>query len=421
MSNKINAIRGMNDCLPKDSHLWLSLEKTIFDVFVAYGFKNIRTPVVEKTDIFCRAIGQATDIVEKEMYTWVDLNGDLLSLRPENTAGIVRSMIEHNLVREGIQKVFYQGVMFRRERPQKGRYRQFHQIGVEVFGLDNAKIDVELVAITRSLWKNLGLKNVILEINTLGSTQARLNYISILVDYFTQHKSQLDEDSTRRLETNPLRILDSKNEDLRPLIEAAPKLIDYIDEESTKHFDKFKAYLKCMNIPYVINTRLVRGLDYYNRTVFEWITTDLGTQGTICAGGRYDGLVEKMGGKPCPAVGFAIGLERLILLMQEQGLSIVDNVPSAYIVALGDETQKESLQIAEQLHQALPRLILYNDITMGSFKSQFKKADKANADFAIILGKEELNNNQVAIKPLKGQGRQQTMSIENAINYLKEY
>jgi histidyl-tRNA synthetase len=205
------------------------------------------------------------------------------------------------------------------------------------------------------------------------------------------------------------------------LIEAAPKLIDYIDEESTKHFDKFKAYLKCMNIPYVINTRLVRGLDYYNRTVFEWITTDLGTQGTICAGGRYDGLVEKMGGKPCPAVGFAIGLERLILLMQEQGLSIVDNVPSAYIVALGDETQKESLQIAEQLHQALPRLILYNDITMGSFKSQFKKADKANADFAIILGKEELNNNQVAIKPLKGQGRQQTMSIENAINYLKEY
>jgi histidyl-tRNA synthetase len=306
-------------------------------LFVSYGFKNIRTPVVEKTDTFHRAIGKATDIVEKEMYTWADSNGDLLSLRPENTAGVVRAMIEHNLPREGIQKVFYQGAMFRHERPQKGRYRQFHQVGAEVFGVDNAKIDAELIAMTQTLWQNLGLKNITLEINTLGSAAARANYRILLVDYFTQHKNQLDEDSTRRLETNPLRILDSKNEDLRNLIEAAPKLIDHLDEASAKHFEEFKAYLDCLNITYMINTRLVRGLDYYNRTVFEWTTTDLGAQGTICAGGRYDGLVEQMGGKPCPAVGFALGLERLILLLQEQGLSIGTPPLSIYMVSLGDK------------------------------------------------------------------------------------
>ncbi len=421
MSEKINAIRGMNDCLPKDSGLWLSLEKIIFDTFIAYGFKNIRTPVVEKTDTFCRAIGQATDIVEKEMYTWTDSSGDLLSLRPENTAGVVRAMIEHNLPREGIQKVFYQGAMFRHERPQKGRYRQFHQIGAEVFGADDAKTDAELIAITHALWQRLGLKNVTLEINTLGSSEARANYRKVLVDYFTQHKEKLDEDSTRRLTTNPLRILDSKNPDFQALIEAAPKLMNHLDEASAKHFEQFKAYLECMDIPYVINTRLVRGLDYYNRTVFEWTTQDLGAQGTICAGGRYDGLVEQMGGKACPAVGFALGLERLILLLQAQNLSISDTATSAYIVALGEAAQLKSLQIAEQLHKALPALILYNDITMGSFKSQFKKADKADADFAIILGEEELNNNQVAIKPLKGQGEQQTMSLEELITYLEGY
>jgi len=420
MSNKINAIRGMNDILPKDSTLWLSLEKTIIDLFMSYGFKNIRTPVVEKTDTFHRAIGQATDIVEKEMYTWADSNGDLLSLRPENTAGVVRAMIEHNLPREGIQKVFYQGAMFRHERPQKGRYRQFHQIGAEVFGVDNAKIDAELIAMTHTLWQNLGLKKVTLEINTLGSAEARVNYRTLLVDYFTQHKNQLDEDSTRRLKTNPLRILDSKNEDLRGLIEAAPKLMDHLDEASAKHFESFKTYLDCLNITYKINTRLVRGLDYYNRTVFEWTTTDLGAQGTICAGGRYDGLVEQMGGKPCPAIGFALGVERLILLLQAQGLTIGTPPLSIYMVALGDKAQLKSLQIAEQLRQALPEIILYNDISLGSFKSQFKKADKAGADFAIILGEEELNNNEVAIKPLKNQGEQQQMSLEDAIQYFKK-
>jgi histidyl-tRNA synthetase len=419
MSNKIQAIRGMNDLLPKDSALWLSLEETIFNLFISYGFKNIRTPIVEKTDTFCRAIGEATDIVEKEMYSWKESNGESLSLRPEGTAGCVRMMIEHNLPREGIQKVFYQGAMFRHERPQKGRYRQFHQVGVEVFGADTAKIDAELMAMTHSLWQNLGLKNLTLEINTLGSAEARANYRSVLVDYFTQYKDQLDEDSTRRLSSNPLRILDSKNKDMQSLINAAPKLMDHLDEDSSKHFDEFKAYLQCLDIPYIINTRLVRGLDYYNRTVFEWTTTDLGAQGTICAGGRYDGLVEKMGGKSTPAVGFALGLERLVLLLEAQDIALGKSPLSIYLVALGDNAQIKSMQIANQLHHALPKAILYNDITLGSFKAQFKKADKANADYALILGEEEIQNNQIAIKPLKGQGEQQTMSLEEAIQYFK--
>ncbi len=409
MSNKIQAIRGMNDLLPKDSVLWLSLEKTIFDLFISYGFKNIRTPIVEKTDTFCRAIGEATDIVEKEMYSWKESSGESLSLRPEGTAGCVRAMIEHNLPREGIQKVFYQGAMFRHERPQKGRYRQFHQVGVEVFGANTAKIDAELMAMTHSLWQSLGLKNLTLEINTLGSTEARANYRSVLVNYFTQYKDQLDEDSTRRLSSNPLRILDSKNKDMQSLI----------DEESSKHFDEFKAYLQCLDIPYVINTRLVRGLDYYNRTVFEWTTTDLGAQGTICAGGRYDGLVEKMGGKSTSAVGFALGLERLVLLLEAQDITLGKSPLSIYLVVLGENAQLKSMQIAAQLHHALPKAILYNDITLGSFKAQFKKADKANADYALILGEEEVQNNQIAIKPLKDQGEQQAMSLEDAIQYFK--
>lgn len=420
MPEKIQAIRGMNDLLPKDSALWLALEKTIFEVFIAHGFKWIRTPVVEKTDTFCRAIGAATDIVEKEMYSWKESNGESLSLRPEGTAGCVRAMIEHNLPREGIQKVAYQGAMFRHERPQKGRYRQFHQAGVEVFGADNAKTDAELIAMTHALWQNLGLKNLTLEINTLGSAAARANYRLVLIDYFNQHKNQLDADSIRRLSVNPLRILDSKNKDLQPLIKAAPQLMDYLDESSSQHFDEFKRYLDCLDIPYQINTRLVRGLDYYNRTVFEWTTTDLGAQGTVCAGGRYDGLVEKMGGKPTPAVGFALGLERLMLLLDAQKITLGKSPLSLYLVALGDKAQLKSMQISAQLRRALPKAILYNDLTLGSFKSQFKKADKAQADFALILGEEEINQHQISIKPLKGQGPQQTMSLDAAIQYFKK-
>ena len=421
MSKKIQAIRGMNDLLPKDSDLWVFVERTIADLFISYGYKNIRTPVVEKTDTFCRAIGQATDIVEKEMYSWHETNGDSLSLRPEGTAGCVRMMIEHNLPREGIQKVFYQGAMFRHERPQKGRYRQFHQVGLEVFGAPNAKVDAELMMITHSLWQKLGLKNVTLEINTLGSSEARESYREILVEYFSAHKDQLDEDSLRRLETNPLRILDSKNKDMQALINNAPKLMEHLDEESAQHFDQFKDYLDILNIDFVINTRLVRGLDYYNRSVFEWTTTDLGAQGTICAGGRYDGLVEKMGGKPTPAVGLAIGLERLILLLEEQKIAITNQQLAIYIITPNEQAQLKSMQIANTLHEAIAGAIIYNDITLGSFKSQFKKADKADADFALILGEEELNNNQVSIKPLKSQEQQQTLSLDEAIKYFKDY
>ncbi len=420
MSKKIQAIRGMNDLLPKDSELWLKVERIIIDLFTSYGYKNIRTPIVEKTETFCRAIGEATDIVEKEMYSWKESNGESLSLRPEGTASVVRSMIEHNLPREGIQKVFYQGAMFRHERPQKGRYRQFHQVGVEVFGAEDAKIDAELMMMTNSLWKKLGLKNVVLEINTLGSQEARASYREILVEYFNKYKDQLDEDSLRRLSSNPLRILDSKNKDMQSLINSAPKLIEHLDDASAEHFQQFKNYLEHLDIKYKINTRLVRGLDYYNRTVFEWTTTDLGSQGTICAGGRYDSLVEKMGGKPTTAVGFALGLERLMLLLEEQNSIATKSNISIYIVALGAKAQIKSMQIASSLHDALPDAILYNDITLGSFKSQFKKADKANANYALIIGEEELNNNQVSIKPLRAQGSQQSMDLDSAINYFKD-
>ena len=421
MSKKIQAIRGMNDLLPKDSNLWAFVERHMSDLFVSYGYKNIRTPVVEKTDTFCRAIGQATDIVEKEMYSWKESNGDSLSLRPEGTAGCVRMMIEHNLPREGIQKVFYQGAMFRHERPQKGRYRQFHQAGLEVFGAPDAKVDAELMMITHSLWQKLGLKNITLEINTLGSSEARASYRDILIDYFSSHKDQLDEDSLRRLETNPLRILDSKNPAMQDLINNAPKLMAHLDEESAQHFEQFKAYLNALNIDFVINTRLVRGLDYYNRSVFEWTTTDLGAQGTICAGGRYDGLVEKMGGKPTPAVGLAIGLERLILLLEAQEVTTQQQQLAIYIITPDKEAQLKSMQMASTLHQALTNVIIYNDITMGSLKSQFKKADKAGADFALILGEEELNNNQVSVKPLKSQEQQLTLSLDEAIKYFEDH
>lgn len=397
------------------------VERHMSDLFASYGYKNIRTPVVEKTDTFCRAIGQATDIVEKEMYSWKESNGDSLSLRPEGTAGCVRMMIEHNLPREGIQKVFYQGAMFRHERPQKGRYRQFHQAGLEVFGAPDAKVDAELMMITHSLWQKLGLKNITLEINTLGSSEARASYRDILIDYFSSRKDQLDEDSLRRLETNPLRILDSKNPTMQDLINNAPKLMAHLDEESAQHFEQFKAYLNALNIDFVINTRLVRGLDYYNRSVFEWTTTDLGAQGTICAGGRYDSLVEKMGGKPTPAVGLAIGLERLILLLEAQEVTTQQQQLAIYIITPDKEAQLKSMQIASTLHQALANVTIYNDITMGSLKSQFKKADKAGADFALILGEEELNNDQVSIKPLKSQEQQLTLSLDEAIKYFKDH
>ncbi|MDP6104156.1 MAG: histidine--tRNA ligase [Gammaproteobacteria bacterium] len=419
MSKNIQAIRGMNDLLPADSDLWLFVEKVMSDLFTSYGYKYISTPIVEKSETFCRAIGEATDIVEKEMYTWKEQSGDSLSLRPEGTAGCVRSMIEHNLPREGIQKVFYRGPMFRHERPQKGRYRQFHQIGVEVFGANGPKIDAELMSMTNSLWHKLGLKDVTLNINTLGSSESRLKYKEILRDYFLDCKDSLDADSIRRLEKNPLRILDSKNIEMQSIIENAPKLMDNLDDESRKHYNDFINYLECLNIPFQVDTKLVRGLDYYNRTVFEWTTNELGSQGAICAGGRYDSLVELMGGKPTPGVGFAIGIERIVLLLQKLDLLIPEPL-SIYIMPLADDAQIKSMQIADDLHAAFPEAILYNDISHGNIKNQFKRANKANAGYALILGNDEISNNQVSIKPLKGQGEQITVSIEKMINYFKE-
>ena len=419
MSNKIQAIRGMNDLLPADSTLWSSLDETISNLLISYGYKYCRTPIVESTETFSRAIGEVTDIVEKEMYTWEDNNGNSLTLRPEGTASVVRMMIEHNLPREGIQKVFYNGPMFRHERPQKGRYRQFHQVGAEVFGASDAKIDAELISITDSLWKSLGI-NARLEINSLGSKESRSAYRNILTAFFNENISQLDEDSLRRLKTNPLRILDSKNKDLELLISNAPKMIDHLDDESKEHFTILKTYLDNLDIPYEVNPKLVRGLDYYNQTVFEWISNDLGSQGTICGGGRYDGLVEKMGGSPTPAIGFAMGLERIALLIQDKKSQIVIKRCQLYFVVLGDKAQIESMKLSKKILQALPNITLSNDLSMGSLKSQMKKADKSNADFALILGEEELSNNQLSIKPLKGQGVQQSIKLEGIIQHLQE-
>ena len=419
MTKKIQAIRGMNDLLPSESSLWSALDETINNLMVSYGYKYCSTPIVESTETFSRAIGEVTDIVEKEMYTWKDTSGDSLTLRPEGTAGVVRMMIEHNLPREGIQKVFYNGSMFRHERPQKGRYRQFHQVGAEVFGVSDVKIDAELISITESLWKLLGI-NASLEINTLGSSESRSAYRELLHDFFSENKDKLDEDSLRRLDTNPLRILDSKNKKMENLISNAPKMIDHLDEESRIHFSTLKNYLDSLEIPFVVNPKLVRGLDYYNQTVFEWISNDLGSQGTICGGGRYDGLVEKMGGNPTPAIGFAMGIERIALIVKDQSNQINKTKPHLYFVALGEKSQIESIKLSKKILSALPNIIITNDMSMGSLKNQMKKADKSNADFALILGEEELLNNQLSIKPLKGQGAQQLIKLEGIIHHLEE-
>jgi len=419
MSKKIQAIRGMNDLLPADSNIWSFLDSTISNLLISYGYKYCRTPNVESTETFSRAIGEVTDIVEKEMYTWKDNNGDSLTLRPEGTAGVVRMMIEHNLPREGIQKVYYNGPMFRHERPQKGRYRQFHQVGAEVFGAFDAKIDAELISITHSLWKKLGI-DAVLEINSLGSAESRATYRETLTGYFNDNKDQLDEDSVRRLTTNPLRILDSKNKDLESLISSAPKMIDHLDDDSNDHFNALKKYLDSLNISYNVNPKLVRGLDYYNQTVFEWISNDLGSQGTICGGGRYDGLVEKMGGNPTPAIGFAMGLERIALLIEDKSDQLISKRPHLYFASIGDSARIESMILSKKILETLPNITITNDLGIGNLKSQMKKANKSEADFAMILGEEELLEGLISIKPLKGQGVQQSIKLEGIIHHLQE-
>jgi histidyl-tRNA synthetase len=417
MAKIIQSIRGMHDILPDQSAAWQYLEGTIRTLFTQYGYRELRTPVLESTELFCRSIGEVTDIVEKEMYTFEDRNGDSLTLRPECTASCVRAGIQNGLLYNQQQRIWYIGPMFRHERPQKGRYRQFYQAGIETYGIPGPDIDAEVVAISARLWRLLGLRNVELQINSLGSSEARAAYRDILVAYLTEHEAQLDEDSKRRMLSNPLRVLDSKNPDLAELIEAAPKLLDHLDDESKQHFERFQQLLTDMGIPFVVNTRLVRGLDYYSRTVFEWVTTELGTQGTICAGGRYDGLVEQLGGKPTAGLGFAMGLERILLLLEEQSIEIPSLAPHAYLLMQGDAAEREGLKLAETLRDNVSGLRIMSNCASASFKSQMKRADKSGAHYAIILGDNEINEGVVSLKPLNG-GEQQQLSQDALIEHL---
>jgi len=401
MSKKINAIRGMNDIVGDASVAYDYLMATAEAVLKQYGFQSIRLPLVEKTELFARSIGEVTDIVEKEMYTFADRNGDSLTLRPEGTAGCVRAVIENGLTHNQIQKLYYAGPMFRHERPQKGRYRQFNQIGVEVFGLETVDADAELIAMTARLWESLGLTGLVLQINSLGSQQARQAYRVLLVDYLEGHQAHLDEDSLRRLKTNPLRILDSKNPDMAEIIAGAPKLIEHLDDVSKQHYEDLKAHLEDLGILYEENPNLVRGLDYYNRTVFEWVTTELGAQGTVCAGGRYDGLVEQIGGKPTPAVGFAMGMERLAVLLMDKGLIPTVAAADIYMVLAGEATKRPGLVISEQIRENFPQLKVQMNCGGGSFKSQFKKADKSGAQLALVLGEDEVAQQQLVVKYLR--------------------
>ncbi len=410
MAQNIKAIRGMHDILPERVSLWQTLEDGARQVLDAYGYREIRTPLVEMTELFKRSIGEVTDIVEKEMYSFADRNGDSLSLRPEGTASCVRAAIEHGLLAQP-QRIWYRGPMFRHERPQKGRYRQFHQVGVEVFGLAGPDIDQEVVLLTKRLWHRLGLGGLRLEVNSLGEGEERAAYRRDLVTYLEANLDRLDEDSRRRLQTNPLRVLDSKTPDMQEIIAGAPRIIDHLGDESQEHFERFCAGLDDAGIAYDINPRLVRGLDYYNRTVFEWIADNLGAQGTVCAGGRYDGLVAQLGGQATPAVGFAMGLERLISLMEARSPATSSSL-DAYLVAVGDRPRAKALSLAEKLRDAAPGLHLVCHCGGGSFKSQFKKADRSGARFALVLGEGELERGVVGVKPLREEGAQQEVALD---------
>ena len=422
MSKSLQAIRGMNDILPEQTPLWRYFEGAVAGLLDGYGYRQIRMPIVEFTELFKRSIGEVTDIVEKEMYTFDDRNGDSLTLRPEGTAACVRAVLEHGLAGGGqTQKLWYIGPMFRHERPQKGRYRQFHQIGVEVFNIDGPDIDAELIVLTWRLWGLLGIRDAVkLELNSLGTSAARAVYRDALVEFLTAHADQLDEDSRRRMNTNPLRVLDSKVPETQALLVNAPKLADYLDEESRVHFEGLKARLDAAGVPYVINPKLVRGLDYYSKTVFEWVTDQLGSQGTVCAGGRYDGLVEQMGGKPTPGVGFAMGIERLVLLLETLGKvpAEIARTVDIYLCAFGEPAELAALALSERLRDQLPNLRLQVNAGAGSFKSQFKKADKSGALYALILGEDELAQQVVGCKPLRGQGEQQSIAWSALADHL---
>ena len=412
----------MNDCLPEISGTWQKVESVLRQVVASYGYQEIRTPIVESTDLFKRSIGEVTDIVEKEMYTFEDRNGDSLTLRPEGTASCVRAGNEHGLLYNQQQRLWYMGPMFRHERPQKGRYRQFHQFGVETYGMDGPDIDLEVILLSARFWKSFGIEqHVKLQINTLGSNEARAAYRDTLVAFLKERADQLDEDSLRRLETNPLRVLDSKNPDVQAAIADAPALIDHLDDESKAHFDTLCARLTQAGIEFEINPRLVRGLDYYNRTVFEWVTDSLGAQGTVCAGGRYDGLVEQLGGKATPAVGFAMGIERLVLLLttlteEGQDTSFAD----VYVTAMGDDAQPYAIEVSEALRNALPIIRIMMHCGGGNFKKQLKRADKTGARLALLLGSDEMQSREVGVKPLRDGQEQVTVSFDTLADKVAE-
>ncbi|WP_220718414.1 histidine--tRNA ligase [Agarivorans litoreus] len=420
MAKQIQAIRGMNDCLPSDTPAWQKVESVIRDVVAAYGYNEIRMPIVESTDLFKRSIGEVTDIVEKEMYTFEDRNGDSLTLRPEGTACCVRAGNQAGLLYNQEQRLWYMGPMFRHERPQKGRYRQFHQVGVESFGIASADIDAEVIILSARFWKAFGLENhVTLQLNSLGSNEARANYRDALIAYLEQHKEALDEDAKRRMYNNPLRVLDSKNPEVQAMLVDAPSLSEYLDQESKDHFEQLCALLDNAGIAYELNPRLVRGLDYYNRTVFEWVTSSLGSQGTVCAGGRYDGLVEQLGGKATPAVGFAMGMERLVLLLET--LELLGDLPSSadvYVINAGEGTLGAAFSLAEQLRDALPSVRVMSHCGGGNFKKQFKRADKSGAKVALIIGEDELANQQVTVKYLREDIQQQCIAQSELVALL---
>jgi histidyl-tRNA synthetase len=397
----LQAVKGMNDILPDEAELWLWFEEEVREWLHSYGYRNIRMPLVEPTALFKRAIGEVTDIVEKEMYSFEDaLNGDHLTLRPEGTASCVRAVLQHNLLYNAPQRLYYSGPMFRHERPQKGRYRQFHQVGVEALGFAGPDIDAEQILMCARLWRKLGLRDVALQLNTLGDTASRQRHRAKLITYFEQHRDVLDADGTRRLHSNPLRILDSKNPAMQELIAGAPRLADELEDDALRHFEEVQAILTRHNLAFEINPRLVRGLDYYNRTVFEWVTTRLGAQGTVCAGGRYDGLFEQVGGKPVPATGFAMGVERLVALLHEDGMVLPKAQVDVYVVHQGELASRLASQVAEQMRDDKLRVLLH--CGGGSFKSQMKKADASGAAVAVVIGDDEAQANEVSVKPMQG-------------------
>lgn len=411
MSQTLQAIRGMNDILPPAAEQWEQFEAIVRDWLAAYGYRPIRMPLVEPTPLFARAIGAVTDIVEKEMYSFTDaLNGEQLTLRPEGTASCVRAVLQHNLLYDGPKRLWYMGPMFRHERPQKGRYRQFHQVGAEALGFAGPDIDAEQILMCARLWDDLGLTGLRLELNTLGEASERARHRNDLIAHFERHADALDEDARRRLHSNPLRILDSKNPAMQPLIEAAPRLLDYLGEASLKHFEGVQRVLREMGVPYRINPRLVRGLDYYNLTVFEWVTDDLGAQGTVCAGGRYDGLIAQLGGKPAPACGFALGIERLMALLEAQDGLPQAPAPDVYLVHQGEAAQRLAFRVAEQLRDLGCDVLMH--MGGGSFKSQMKRADASGAWLALIIGEDEAAANEVSLKPLREEGAQERVPLD---------